>query len=403
MSKTSPLTVPPYACLLALLAPVMAHAQDLGDVTAQALQQRYDDTRADCGSATRPAFLCSGVMAYPVQLGAGNQEWNLPQPNNGGASFSFLRRDAPASLLHQLSLRGFIFYPELDQPPGKIASEIRCAFPVAAESGQRADDGCGAYPKYPKYSDMCHRIGVLTAQAWLTHFLMPGIPEPHQYQCGFSTRVSDGAYAPENFRQAIAAHALLGKAPAMEMVVTAWNHNLAPRLPIQAFFYINDIARAQSMADQRQFKADSGGVLVPVIRLESANNDTTTTFIYRPEDQSEPLPIEPPPGGYPKDITRQCANYIDHAQWSSQGNAASLAITPTPCARQHIPEPEQPMAVDELFDRWASDPRFINPRGMRDQFRCLMVKYPDKPEWNIEPWRPDVGYEATFAADCNPQ
>ncbi|MGC1333689.1 DUF2599 domain-containing protein [Pseudomonas sp.] len=384
---------------LALL-PMLAQAQDLGDTTARALQQRYDDSRTDCGSDTTPAFLCSGVMVFPIPLQAGNQEWNLPQPNNGAASFSFLRQDAPALMLHEFTLRGFVFYPVLDHPEGKITSEIRCAFPVVGQASERLDAGCGSHPAYPNLSGSCHRIGITTAAQWLAHFSTPGITEPNLYQCGFSTRDSDNADAPQRFRQAIAAHNLLGPAPAMNLVVSAWQQDSAPRLPIQAFIYMNDAAREKSMADQAQFKADSGGVLVPVIRLETGTNQTLSVFKYRPQDQSEPLP--PDPGGYPRDITRRCANYIDHVQWSGQGNTASLSITPTDCARQHIPEPEHAFAVDELVDRWASDARFINARGMRDQFRCLMVTYPDKPEWNIEPWRPDVGYQATLAADCNP-
>lgn len=44
--------------------------------------------------------------------------------------------------------------------------------------------------------------------------------------------------------------------------------------------------------------------------------------------------------------------------------------------------------------------------GMYDQFLChwnyARVVEPDKPSWNLEPWRPAVGYNATVAALCNP-
>lgn len=44
--------------------------------------------------------------------------------------------------------------------------------------------------------------------------------------------------------------------------------------------------------------------------------------------------------------------------------------------------------------------------GMHDQFRChwefARVVAPDKPSWNLEPWRPAVGYARTVAARCNP-
>jgi len=43
-----------------------------------------------------------------------------------------------------------------------------------------------------------------------------------------------------------------------------------------------------------------------------------------------------------------------------------------------------------------------NMPGMRDQLLCHALGVPDKPTWNLEPWRPDVGLVATLAASCNP-
>ncbi|GMA24401.1 hypothetical protein GCM10025864_21600 [Luteimicrobium album] len=40
--------------------------------------------------------------------------------------------------------------------------------------------------------------------------------------------------------------------------------------------------------------------------------------------------------------------------------------------------------------------------GMHDQLLCHALGAPDKPTWNLEPWRPDVGLVATLAAGCNP-
>lgn len=40
--------------------------------------------------------------------------------------------------------------------------------------------------------------------------------------------------------------------------------------------------------------------------------------------------------------------------------------------------------------------------GMRDQLGCHALGAPDKASWNLEPWRPDVGFVATLTARCNP-
>ena len=44
--------------------------------------------------------------------------------------------------------------------------------------------------------------------------------------------------------------------------------------------------------------------------------------------------------------------------------------------------------------------------GMREQFDChwtwARVLEPDKPTWNLEPWRPPVGADLMAAEGCNP-
>lgn len=44
--------------------------------------------------------------------------------------------------------------------------------------------------------------------------------------------------------------------------------------------------------------------------------------------------------------------------------------------------------------------------AMSDQFSChwdfARIAEPHKSSWNLEAWRPDVGYAATVQAECNP-
>jgi Protein of unknown function (DUF2599) len=40
--------------------------------------------------------------------------------------------------------------------------------------------------------------------------------------------------------------------------------------------------------------------------------------------------------------------------------------------------------------------------SLRNQLRCHAVFVPDKPTWDLESWRPDVGYAKTVLAECNP-
>lgn len=391
--------------LVLLLAPLLSQAQDLGQATAQALQQRYEDTRMNCGSPSTPAFLCTGVMIRATTASSGQPAWNPALPNNYGVSFSFLRRDAAFSALAGNASNGFIFFPVLDTPVDKLRLEVLCAFPVSANSEQRAEAGCGQHPAYPGSSDLCHRNDITTAAEWLGHYYALDITHRDQHQCAFSTRDADNQYASENFSQSLRAHVLLATLRFNELRVRTWPQDVAAALPVQAFFYLqgSGSGRTQAMNDQRRFKLDSQGMVKPVIRLTLPSSvSTPAVFSYLVEDQTEAIVPDPPPAPYPRQVTRQCARYTENAQWVNREGGISLSITPTACARNHIPAAERAFAVDELFERWSSDPRFTNPHGMRDQFLCHLVNAPDKDEWNIEPWRPDVGMAITEAAYCNP-
>jgi hypothetical protein len=40
--------------------------------------------------------------------------------------------------------------------------------------------------------------------------------------------------------------------------------------------------------------------------------------------------------------------------------------------------------------------------SLRNQLRCHAAFAPDKPVWDLETWRPDVGYLSTVLHACNP-
>lgn len=44
---------------------------------------------------------------------------------------------------------------------------------------------------------------------------------------------------------------------------------------------------------------------------------------------------------------------------------------------------------------------WANDRGLVNQLTCHFVIARNKPEWNLEPWRPYVGHNETVAQQCN--
>lgn len=98
--------------------------------------------------------------------------------------------------------------------------------------------------------------------------------------------------------------------------------------------------------------------------------------------------------------TQRCAKYIETAEWFRRDYEWSIAITPTPCARETQPE-QTPYLWDELTRDYSNSGYWKNTHGLRHQLICHLAIARDKPQWILEPWRPDVGYAKTLAAGCN--
>ncbi|MFC9894880.1 DUF2599 domain-containing protein [Nocardia sp. NPDC127579] len=93
---------------------------------------------------------------------------------------------------------------------------------------------------------------------------------------------------------------------------------------------------------------------------------------------------------------------IDRVEWTTGVDGARLLVFPSPAGRRTSYPRSDERAWQEIL---AAAPDADAP-GMRDQFVCHWVwarlVQPNKPSWNLEPWRPAVGYQATVDATCNP-
>ncbi|WP_459546227.1 DUF2599 domain-containing protein [Nocardia sp. X0981] len=106
-----------------------------------------------------------------------------------------------------------------------------------------------------------------------------------------------------------------------------------------------------------------------------------------------PVPAIDPHAGLP---------LIDHIEWTHNADGSRLLVYPTEAGRATTFPGADLRAWAEIR---AADPTAATP-GMWEQFRChwewARLVAPDKPTWNLEPWRPPVGYDATVEAACNP-
>ncbi|WP_194818578.1 DUF2599 domain-containing protein [Nocardia sp. XZ_19_385] len=93
---------------------------------------------------------------------------------------------------------------------------------------------------------------------------------------------------------------------------------------------------------------------------------------------------------------------IDRVEWTEAVDGARLLVFPAQAGRKTSYPGSDERAWQEVV---TAAPDADSP-GMRDQFVCHWVwarlVQPNKPSWNLEPWRPAVGYQATVDASCNP-
>lgn len=80
----------------------------------------------------------------------------------------------------------------------------------------------------------------------------------------------------------------------------------------------------------------------------------------------------------------------------------TLEVAPTPAGREAWGDSDAATAWQEVL-HLAPD---ADTPGMWEQFDChwtwARLLEPDKPTWNVEPWRPVVAPEQMLSEGCNP-
>lgn len=112
-----------------------------------------------------------------------------------------------------------------------------------------------------------------------------------------------------------------------------------------------------------------------------------------PQSSSPSAPPAAPPTTPP---------FIASATWADSEYGATLKVAPTTSGR-HAWGPGDATAAWQEVLRVAPD---ADTPGMWEQFDChwtwARILEPDKPTWNLEPWRPVVSAERMLAEGCNP-
>lgn len=393
-----------FAWLMLCGATMLPYAtpEQRGIEVADQLRRNYNDLKIDCGAASRPSLLCTGVILRGTVYSDNYRAWD-PSPQSiaqGATSFSFLRKDAKFNSLASDHKNGYILYPEFLKPVSTMTKvSVLCAFPIDAGSHGRLSAGCGDHTTTPQVEDYCQNLGITTAEQWNTHYRSNG--GSHYISCGFNVAANPQGRGAEAFMEVLRAMKYTenenfssGGLSNNEIRIAVWPSGLAEQLPIQAFFYlVGGVDSAKK--DQRAFYAD-GGRFVPVIKLAFPTTPgQDAAFTYSSADQASLGDVV-------------CKRYIDSASWEKRfdpglnAQAWTLSVIPTDCGRSIGPEQTEAFYSEMLRSYGSSTEwREQDGGGMRRQLVCLISTVRTKDVWNLEPFRPDTTHEKAVAAGCN--
>ena len=261
-----------------------------GPALAAELQRRYQDTRTDCGTAGRPAFLCSGIVLRGTSHSE-DKPYDPWDPSDtairvGGTSFSYMRSDFNIKRLAFTYDKGYIFYPYMNTPPDKLKIEILCFFPVDGQSDHRTHKGCGPHKDAPSVSEPCGLQNINTAEQWRDHYVQyPQGPK----RCGFDVSKTSTVPTAAVFHQALLTGPLvfpIAFEVPNDIKLETWLPGSAEKLPIQAFMYTKDTGIRSVQHDQRRFH-ELTGIALPIIRITLPSTfQEPATFEYRDADQA---------------------------------------------------------------------------------------------------------------------
>ncbi|MFD2640617.1 hypothetical protein [Pseudomonas japonica] len=245
-------------------------AEDPGRSVVHRLQQRFDDTRAQCEDSSA-AYNCSGVIIRAIRDPSNPTFWN-PSPENvarKGVSFSFIRADVGNE---RLAGDAGLIMRELHAPTEQPLV-VRCAFPANAGTDSRIES-CGT----EQFPLPCHLSGITDIPTWQAHFA--------QYtgtgSCYFEPDAQWFHFSIEARRHF--PHPGL-RAFWNEIIIEPWPQDIPERLPIEALYYSGDaVDKARQMQDSF---IRATGKFIPVVRVELTRDPV---FYYSPKDQA----VQPP-------------------------------------------------------------------------------------------------------------
>ncbi|VVE68475.1 hypothetical protein PCA31118_02918 [Pandoraea captiosa] len=262
-----------------------------GRETIIELHRYYNAAVKDCGGPNLPAALCSGILLRATENTPNGIPWD-PSPSsitNGGMSFSWTRQDTNFSLIPIDRTNGFLFYPKMRTPPGKLSNiDVLCAFPNDGFTFMRDQQGCGIISYQPDVSRPCELQGITTAAQWFA--MWEAAFDKMAETCAFNVRPNAQDQA-DRFMQMILAKEMIPDWAWVqwnELRLATWPQGVGKDLPIIAWFYGEGDAAglAGAQTDQQKY-FDMYGQAIPIVRITlPPAKGGRAKFSYSDDDQA---------------------------------------------------------------------------------------------------------------------
>jgi hypothetical protein len=392
---------------------------------------------ADTG-ALRGHYYCSGVTLRMVNDGNFNPwDYSPYAVQTGATSYSWIRRDLSINTV--VHPAGFIIRTPADAFALGLPVKDEgwtCIYSFDAGTGpERRWYGCGQYndtklaiPPPPSTDNKnakwaygtCSQQHVETAEQWKKTY-PGGSKQPIQLsQCSWNSEVPAQWDAMIQTHEARTTTSTADPSARNDLYdefmlanASATADGSANMKYIDAFIYqVNNTYNYPTRGDTAPPKKEDGltsarnfqrklyaqGYAVPVLNLDF-KRPPEQRFQYVQADQVIPL------NGIPPQI------YIASATWAQRLDPGTgkmewtLNVVPTALGKSQQAS-QQEAIYQELLQLRGGDSQWRDeeksPGSMKQQLNCIISNYPQRTDWNLEPFRPVVSDAQAKAAGCNP-
>ena len=437
-------------------------AVDTPQNTVKRINANYNSLRSDCkepSGAPRGYYYCSGVSVRMVDDGPFNPwDYSPYAMKTGATSFSWIRADLSTNRL--IRPAGFILRTPEDARQLKapvMETGFMCIYSFDGFTGpERLAHGCGAYNAALPANHQarsatspenlnntlaygsCDSAGIDTADQWRKNYryVRNGLNRIQVTQCSWNVeQPSDWAAMIDvhqnprtvtrnlQGREVPAADGFARKELTNEMLLrnAGQTSDGSARLPfIDAFVWDpNSTYVANTRGDTSKAKPTVGlkpaqafqrklyaqGYAVPVLRIDFSK-PASERFSYVAADQVVPLGDQP----LPSDGDAQDQDYIDSATWVKRHDPGMgrEEWTLNVVLKQGVKVSAGNLqdiyqALENSYgdgQHWRENE--IYPGSMHAQVECLASHYPNKTQWNLEPFRPTASANDMRKSGCNP-